>query len=57
MPDTKLKKKAAVKKIDTRLKPLAKLVCQQWDDEWGVYWRIHTRMAKDILRLIDRIKK
>jgi hypothetical protein len=45
------------KPTDPRLAPLAKLLCEQWDDYWGDGWRLHIANAKAILKLIDGVGK
>ena len=44
------------KKVDARILPLAKLLCEQWDDSWYLGHKIHKANAKDILDLIDGLK-
>jgi hypothetical protein len=45
------------KKTDPRVEPLSKLLCQQWDDDWGLGWRWHRGCAREILALLDGMKK
>lgn len=49
-------KTGKMQKSDRRVEPLARLLCEQWDDEWSLGKKLHTINAKSILALIDGFK-